>query len=62
VWGLEVSAQPQTKSAKLCKDGAVKSSGNNIITNIPNDAARNVSTAMSSNTRVRTVRGRSYRK
>jgi hypothetical protein len=45
---LGANAQPQAKSAKLCQDGAVKSAWNKTITKLPNDEARNVSTAVSS--------------
>jgi len=58
VWRPPASVQSHAKNEKVYHDGAVKRFWHNTITNVPHDEVRNVSTAMSSNKRVR--RGDDY--
>jgi hypothetical protein len=48
VWRPEARAHPEAREVKLCHEGALSTPCQNVITKVPNDEVKKVSTAVSS--------------
>jgi len=48
VWRPEARAQPEAREVKWCQEGALSTPCHTVITKVPNDEVKKVSTAVSS--------------
>ena len=48
VWRPEARAQPEAREVKFCHEGALSTPCHTVITKVPNDEVKKVSTAVSS--------------